>query len=159
MSIIKKITSEEPKDHWMFLNAKGKIVLDLGCGKFYSSISTAQWFLNEEANIVIGVDLGKEDIQDDRFINYAKAINSTSDIQFFLNFKPDLIKCDIEGAEKYFKDIKLPSSVNQIGVEYHDAETKQVCEDLFKKWGFDNVELYQLFNESTDRIGVYNAWK
>jgi hypothetical protein len=156
---MKKITSEEPIEHWSFLNFKNKIVLDLGCGRFYSSISTAEWFLNEGASLVIGVDLSKENIENEKFIPYAKAINSCSDIEYFLKYKPNVIKCDIEGAEKYLKDIVLDSSVTQIGIEYHDAETKKICEDFFKKWQFHNVELYQLFDESTDRIGVYYAQK
>ena len=31
-----KITSEEPEIHWPFLKVKDKVVLDLGCGIFYS---------------------------------------------------------------------------------------------------------------------------
>lgn len=154
------INSEEPKEHWSFLSPEGKIVLDLGCGKFYSSISTAQWFLDEGAAKVIGVDLSKESIDNQRFIPYAKAVKSKEDLEYFLNYMPEIIKCDIEGAEKYFKEIdNLPTSVKQFAVEYHDAETKKICEDQFSKWGFTNVELYQLFNEKTDRIGVYHAWK
>lgn len=157
---IKVISSEEPKEHWSFLSSEGKIVLDLGCGKFYSSISTAQWFLNEGAAKIIGVDLSKEPIEDQRFKPYAKAISSKEDIEYFLYYTPEIIKCDIEGAEKYFKDINnLPSSVREFAVEYHDAETKSIFEDRFEKWGFKHVELYQLFNENTDRIGVYYAWK
>lgn len=157
---MKKIQSEEPIEHWSFLNSKNKIVLDLGCGKFYSSISTAQWFLDEGANKVIGVDLSKEAIEDEKFIPYAKAINSAEDLQYFLQYMPEVIKCDIEGAEKYFKDIsELPYSVKEIAIEYHDADTKNICEEQFKIWGFTNIELYQLFNENTNRIGVYHAWK
>ena len=157
---MKKIETEEPKEHWSFLSPQGKIVLDLGCGKFYSSISTAQWFLDEGAAKVIGVDLSKEPIEDQKFTPYAKAVSSKEDLEYFLHYMPDIIKCDIEGAEKYFKDIdNLPTSVKQFAVEYHDAETKKICEDCFSKWGFTNVELYQLFNENTDRIGVYYAWK
>ena len=29
------ITSEEPINHWGFIDFKDKIVLDLGCGKFH----------------------------------------------------------------------------------------------------------------------------
>jgi SAM-dependent methyltransferase len=156
---MKKIMSEEPVEHWSFLNFKNKIVLDLGCGRFYSSISTAEWFINEGASLVIGVDLSKEPIQNERFIPYAKAISSSVDIEYFFKYKPNVVKCDIEGAEKYLKDVLLDSSVEEIAIEYHDAETKKVCEDFFEKWNFNKIELYQLFNESTDRIGVYHAQK
>lgn len=154
------INSEEPKDHWWFLKPQGKIVLDLGCGKFYSSISTAQWFLDEGAAQVIGVDLSKEPIEDIRFKAYATGVGSKNDLEYFLEYAPNIIKCDIEGAERYFEHINIvPLSLTQFAVEYHDAETKKICEDQIVKWGFTNVELYQLFNENTNRIGVYHAWK
>jgi SAM-dependent methyltransferase len=155
----KKIQTEEPDEHWSFLDFKDKVVLDLGCGKFYSSISTAQWFLNKGALKVIGVDLSKENIDNDRFISYAKAIRSTKDLEYFLKYEPEVIKCDIEGAEIYFRDIPSLPSVKQIAFEYHCPATKKVCEESFIRWGFENIVQYQLFNESTDRIGVYYAFK
>ena len=155
-----KINSEEPKEHWSFLNIPGKIVLDLGCGKFYSSISTAQWFLDEGATKVIGVDISKEGIEDLKFVAYAKAISSKEDLEYFLHYMPEIIKCDIEGAERYFDEIEqLPTSVKQFAVEYHDNNLKNICEKAIQRWGFTNVELYQLFNENTDRVGVLHAWK
>lgn len=154
-----KITSEEPIEHWRFLRPQGKIVLDLGCGKFYSSISTAQWFLDQGASFVIGVDLGKENIIDDKFIAYAKAIQSKEDIEYFLKYNPQLIKSDIEGAEMYFKDIAAIPSLEEIAIEYHDENTNKICVDKLKEWGFVNIQQYQLFNEDVNRIGVYHAWK
>ncbi len=156
---MKKITSEEPIEHWPFLKAKDKIVLDLGCGKFYSSISTAQWFLDEGAKQVIAVDLGKEPIEDQRLIPYAIAISKKEDLEYFLKYNPDIIKCDIEGAERYFQDIPALPTVTQIAIEYHDEITNNICITKLKEWGFTNIEQYQLFNESVDRIGVYHAWK
>ena len=52
-----KITSAEPDNHWGFINFKDKIVLDLGCGKFHSTISTYDLFLQNGAKQVIGVGL------------------------------------------------------------------------------------------------------
>jgi hypothetical protein len=73
---------------------------------------------------------------------------------------PEIIKCDIEGAERYFDEIEqLPTSVKQFAVEYHNNDLKNICEKAIQRWGFTNVELYQLFNENTDRVGVLHAWK
>lgn len=154
-----KITSEEPKEHWRFLNPKDKVVLDLGCGKFYSSISTAEWFLNEGASKVIGVDLAKEPIENERFIAYAKAISSKEDIEYFLTYRPHIIKADIEGAEKHFENIESLIGVEAIAIEYHSFELKQLCERKISEWGFSNLEVYQLFNEDINRVGVWHAWK
>ena len=41
----------------------------------------------------------------------------------------------------------------------HNENLKELCEKKFIDWGFKNTKLYQLFDESTDRIGVYYAWK
>jgi hypothetical protein len=157
---IEKINSEEPAEHWSFLDVKNKIVLDLGCGKFYSSISTAQWFLDKEAKLVIAVDLQKEPINDERLIPYAVAISKKEDLEYFLKYNPEIIKCDIEGAEKFFNEIiQLPDSVTNFAVEYHDNDLKIICENAIKRWGFENTKIYQLFNENIDRVGVLHAWK
>lgn len=156
---MKRINSEEPTDHWPFLTVKSKTVLDLGCSKFYSSISTAQWFLDQGAERVIGVDFSKESIEDSRFIPYAKAIQSEQDLRYFFKYDPQVIKCDIEGAERYFDTIEqLPHSVTELAIEYHDGNLKSLCENAIKRWGFPNVDYYQLFNEDINRIGVLHAW-
>lgn len=154
--------SEEPIKHWGFLNFKDKIVLDLGCGKFYSSISTAQWFLDGGAKKVIGIDLGKEPIEDERLEAFAMPINDKLGLEFLIRkYKPQIIKCDIEGAEIHFDEIEKEDmdSVEEFAVEYHDGETKRVVEKMIKEWGFNNFELYGLGNEDINRIGVYWAWK
>jgi hypothetical protein len=156
---MKRINTEEPEIHWSFLEVKDKIVLDLGCGKFYSSVSTAQWFLDKEAKLVIAVDLHKEPINDERLIPYAIAISKKEDIEYFLKYNPEVIKCDIEGAEKYFNDILELTSVKQIAIEYHDELTNEICLNRLKEWGFINIDQYQLFDENVNRIGVYYAWK
>ena len=53
----------------------------------------------------------------------------------------------------------MPDSVNEIGIEYHDKLTKEMCERKFIEWGFNIVNQYQLFEEDINRIGVYHAKK
>lgn len=155
-----KIISEEPNLHWNFLNFNEQIVLDLGCGKFYSSISTAEWFVENGAGLVVGVDLSDIGYQSDRFIMKVMNIDSTQKIKSLIDlYYPSVLKIDIEGAEIYLYDIPHLASVNQIGIEYHNEYLKELCERKFIDWGFKNTKLYQLFDESTDRIGVYYAWK
>jgi FkbM family methyltransferase len=71
----------------------------------------------------------------------------------------DFIKCDIEGAEKYFNDVDFLGDCKQFSVEYHDAETKDIMMKKLQQWGFTIIDIFQLFNESIDRIGVINAVK
>jgi hypothetical protein len=155
-----KITSEEPEIHWPFLNVKDKVVLDLGCGLFYSKTSTPDWFVQQGAKQVIGVDLGNDTPK--HFIYHQIAISSKNDILDLLNkYTPDVIKCDIEGAEKHFKDVSANNmeSVKQFAVEYHDNDLKLLMEQKIKDWGFEGTEIYQLFNEDINRIGVIYAYK
>ena len=155
-----KIISEEPEIHWPFLKVKDKVVLDLGCGIFYSKISTPDWFISEGAKKVIGVDMGENTYEN--FIYHKQAIASKFDLLKLINeYNPDLIKCDIEGAEVYFEDIYADDmgSVHQFAVEYHDNTLKLLMEKKVKEWGFENTETYQLFDEDINRIGVIYAWK
>ena len=126
-----KITSEEPEIHWPFLNVKDKVVLDLGCSIFYSKISTADWFVQQGAKQVIGVDLGND--TPEHFIYHRIAIRSKNDILYLLNkYTPDVIKCDIEGAEEHFKDISSNDieSVKQVAVEYHNNDLKLLIRQI-----------------------------
>lgn len=155
-----KITSEEPEIHWPFLKVKDKVVLDLGCGLFYSKLATPDWFVNQGAKKVVGVDMANDNPT--HFIYHKKPILSKEDILDLLyEYKPEVIKCDIEGAEVYFKDITIEdmNSVNQFAVEYHDNDLKLLMEKKIKDWGFENSDTHQLFDENIDRIGVIYAWK
>jgi hypothetical protein len=157
---MKRITSEEPDLHWGFLDFKDKVVLDLGCGKFYSSLSTAEWFVKNGASKVIGIDLGTEIIDDDKFIYHTLNIDSTQKIKGLIEtYKPHIIKADIEGAEKYFDDIKSDElgRMDEIAVEYHSNNLKLGFELKLLEWGFNIIDIYGLFNENIDRIGVIHA--
>ena len=93
---MKHITSEEPDNHWGFINFKDKIVLDLGCGKFHSTISTYDWFLQNGAKQVIGVDLGNETSEDINFIYSGGEVNSKERLLKLINeYNPEIIKSDI----------------------------------------------------------------
>ena len=159
---MKKIISEEPDLHWGFLDFKDKIVLDLGCGKFYSKLSTAEWFVQNGASKVIGIDLGTEIIDDDKFIYHTLNIDSTQKIKGLIEtYKPHIIKADIEGAEKYFDHIKSDElgRVDEIAVEYHSNNLKLGFELKLLEWGFNIIDIYGLFDEDIHRIGVIHAKK
>lgn len=152
---MKNINSEEPDVHWNFLNVKDKRVLDLGCGKFYSSISTAEYFLNQGARSVIGIDLSDIGLDRYNFAMYIERIISTEQIEgLLIRYVPEIVKCDIEGAEKYLEGISEIPSVEEIAIEYHDAVTKEICKRKLKEWKFNDIELYQLLGEDINRIGV-----
>ena len=157
---MKHITSEEPDNHWGFINFKDKIVLDLGCGKFHSTISTYDWFLQNGAKQVIGVDLGNETSEDINFIYSGGEVNSKERLLKLLNeYNPQVIKSDIEGAEIHFKDIENLHSVKEFAIEYHSADLKKMLLNRFAVWGFDYIEEIQLMDCNLDEQGVLYAKK
>jgi len=158
---MKKITSEEPIDHWGFLNVKDKVVLDLGCGIFHSTISTFEWFLKQGATQVIGVDLGNENSENENFKYYSLCIDNDDKIKSLLMQPIDVIKADIEGAEKYFKTITKDDlgKVAELAIEYHDEEMKDLVLSKIAEWAFGIVDTYQLFDIDINKMGVIHAKK
>ena len=154
------ITSEEPINHWGFIDFKDKIVLDLGCGKFHSSISTYEWFLQNGAKQVIGVDLGNETSENINFIYSAGGIDSKERLLKLINeYNPEVIKSDIEGAEIHFKDIENLHNVKEFAIEYHSADLKNMLLDKFVTWGFDSIEEIHLMDCNIAEQGVLYAKK
>jgi SAM-dependent methyltransferase len=158
---MKKITSEEPIDHWGFLKVKDKIVLDLGCGKFHSTISTPEWFIQNGAQKVIGIDLSSE-FEYDKFIYHAMAIENSQQIKGLIEtYKPHIIKADIEGAEIHFNNVEISDLgvVSEIAIEYHSNELMELIFNKLADWDFALLDIYQLFDIETERMGVIHAVK
>lgn len=160
MQAVGNIRNEEPEEHWNFLNVKGKVILDLGCAKFWSSIATAEWFVKKEALLVIGVDTHDIGYRHDNFIMETQTISTPEQLSSLISvYTPNIIKCDIEGAEKYFEYLILPENIQQFAVEYHDEKTKAIMEKVIPLWKFSNVEYYTLLGHPLDRIGVIHTWR
>lgn len=173
--IIEKITSENPSNHWRFLNVKDRITMDMGCSFWDSTwnegwLSSSEWFVFNEAKKVIGFDAAQHDIdkyhqlygRDSRYEMYQLHVsNSEQLLDSIKKYKPEVIKCDIEGAEIHFQELSKEDmeSVVEVAIEYHNGPTKEMCEKMLPEWGFEIVALYQLGGESTDRVGVYHAIK
>jgi len=167
---MKNINSEHPYEHWSFLDVKDKTVLDMGCS-FYDAtynpgmLSSAEWFVQTGANIVIGFDANPYEVDkyntvyrnNPKYKVFKLFVDSTEKIRDLLQYNPEVIKCDIEGGEIYFKDITKDEMefVEQIGIEYHDEETKKMCEVKLSEWGFDFIEQYSLMYIDTNKQGVF----
>ena len=170
--MIEKITSENPENHWRFLNVKDKRVLDMGCSFWDSSfnegwLSSSEYFISKDAIEVIGFDSAMQDIEkyeklygnDDRYNIFFLHMDSEEKMKYVLNqYKPQVIKCDIEGAEIFFDNITEEEIwfVDEIAIEYHNDPTREMCERKIKEWNFKNHQIYQLGEYDINRVGVYH---
>lgn len=171
--MIKLIESENPSNHWRFLDVKNKVVMDMGCSFWDSTwnegwLSSTEYFVDRGAKKVVGFDEAQHDVDryhqlyngDERYDIFRLKLTEHMTLQRLLNIhKPQVIKCDIEGAEINFLHIDDLEGVEQIAIEYHNGPTKLMCETMMPLWGFENIELYQLHNNPIESAGVYNAWR
>ena len=171
---MKNIPTEDPKHHWSFLNVKDKLVLDMGCS-FYEAyyhpgmLSSAEWFIENGAVQVIGFDGDPAEVEkynvvyknDPRYEVFELWLDSTDHIKKLLEFKPQIIKCDIEGAEINFMPITKEEMdcVEEIAFEYHDVATREMCEKKLPEWGFDYIEQFSILDRHPDNQGVYYGRK
>jgi len=171
---LEKITSENPENHWRFLNPKDKIVMDMGCSFWDSTwnegwLSSSEYFVSKGAKKLIGFDCAEHDIlkykklygNDGTYYTFHLCVNTDKHIEdLLLQYKPQMIKCDIEGAEIHFQNVKkdMIPFVEEIAIEYHNCPTREMCENKIKEWGF-NSQLYQLGDNDLKYVGVWHLWK
>lgn len=171
---MKNIPTEDPKHHWSFLQVKDKLVLDMGCS-FYEAyyhpgmLSSAEWFIQEGAKQVIGFDGDPAEVEkynivykdNPQYQVFELWLNSDSHIRELLELKPEVIKCDIEGAEINFMSITKEEMdcVEEIAFEYHDVATREMCEKKLPEWGFTYIEQFSLLDRSPEEQGVYYGSK
>ena len=77
------INSVNSSDHWIHFNIAGKNVLDLGCGRWYTTDfhESSTIFFAKKANLVVGVDCSQDEIN-----FYEEKTNQTA--AFFLDEFP-----------------------------------------------------------------------
>lgn len=170
------IASERSSDHWVPFDAKGKFVIDFGCGRWgveeYSEFSSI-WFKSNGATKVIGVDGSSDEINffkertagDDSFVFIEQMVRRKEDVEEILSKYPEVtaIKVDIEGAEYEFCDInpRYLRHVTEIAIEYHNSELKTKSSNKLKEWGFTvhTVGDFYGHNNNNDHAGVLFARK
>jgi hypothetical protein len=165
----KIVNSENPNEHWNDIeNVEGKTVLDLGCGWLFQPFdATPEYFIKRGAKKVIGVDAAGGEIQqlNDLYPEHTficKTILEFEDLSNLIKeYRPGLIKMDIEGYEHHMKDITAEQfqSVEEIAVEYHNPECKKVLEDKLTELGFDIFALNQFgwFCTDINQMGILHA--
>lgn len=102
-------TEEDYKRIFQNIDFENKIVLDIGADKG----STPSFFLRQGAKEVIAVEVRKDFIteMENKLAEYPiniieDKVSSTQDFEYYISeFKPDIVKIDIEGDEETLPDI------------------------------------------------------
>jgi len=153
-----KILSEKSEHHWPFLNTKGSILLDIGCGRHDTPdlLDTSPFYLGKDATKVISIDASQKEIDffnssgldPEKFIFVCRRIGSKEDILDLIStYSPTVIKCDIEEHETNFYEITKEemNDVDEIAIEYHTLEIRSKIMGKMEEWGF-NIELEGKFD-------------
>jgi len=156
------ILSEKSEHHWPFLNTRGSILLDIGCGRHDTPDlpDTSPVYLGQEAERVIAVDASQKeidffissDLDKNKFTFICRRIESKEDIlDLIREYNPSVIKCDIEEHETNFYGITSDemSGINEIAIEYHTFEILENIKNKMIEWGF--------FIHSEGKFGFVNA--
>jgi SAM-dependent methyltransferase len=143
--------SENASDHWPFLDVKDQVVLDLGCGMWYTvdiNENSSVYFNAQGAKQVIGVDSNPDTLKvitdavgtDDSYIFIHAHITSADHIKSLLTqYNITVIKCDIEGDEIAMKDLTSEDmkNIQEITIEYHSINLRLMLLDKMIEWGFN----------------------
>lgn len=159
---MKQVNNENPNQHWEFVNVKEKTVLDLGCGRWehieYRDSAwptTPEYWIQKGATKVIAID---SDMNEINWFNsmYNEELNYTficlfinSSISFFnlINeYKPNCIKCDIEGGEIHLINLDKETFrlVEEYYIETHSNELYNGCINKLKECEYDIYEQIDL---------------
>jgi len=150
------IYRENYDECWGNTSYLGKTILDLGAD--YGS--TAYYFLKKGAKKIVAVEgdtslalkLARNYGKDPKVTCVQKWISNARDIEELIESYPsDMVKVDIEGAEKHIANISLETllSVKEWLIEVH---TKQVYDELSKKFLDSGFKVF-VFNYNI--LGVY----
>lgn len=143
---IPPVYNEDYNKHWNFISFQNKIILDLGAD--YGS--TAYHFLRKGASKVIAVEgdsrlaskLKAYFQNNNKVIAIEEFIDSPKKIEALITkYRPNLIKVDIEGAEKYILGINNAEHISEWLIEAHSNEIYQALSTFLVGHGF-NVQAF-----------------
>ena len=160
------IESEDSTDHWPYFNTLNHNVLDLGCGRWYTTKTEelSPIYFGQTANKVVGIDGNIDDILfyinetkgNSKYIFKHKLISSVEQVKDLINeYSITALKCDIEGAESILLDLTKEdlNNITELAMEFHSEELKQSYLNKVIEWGFD-IKVKANFARTPDYMGV-----
>jgi hypothetical protein len=160
---ITAINTENPLEHWKYVDVFDKILIDFGCGRWEhveyrdkSWPTTPEYFVQRGAKKVIGIDSDSNEINwfnqnynnDSRYAFEVLAINSSENFKhIFEKYNPSSIKCDIEGNEVFLLDLdeSIFKNIKSIYIETH---SKSLFDKIKNKFTNLNYNISNLINLS-----------
>lgn len=160
--IIENCNSEKPSLHWKYMECKDKVVLDLGCGRWESVEyrdpswpTTPEYLIELGASKVYAVDIDPAEIawyteKVSPKVNVTaihKNVNSVDVLRELLNeYKPTVIKSDIEGYENTFLQLSDEEfcNIEMYGLETHSDHLYNSFIQKFKTLEYDIIATINL---------------
>ncbi|MGB9779197.1 MAG: hypothetical protein ACPLW8_07295, partial [Candidatus Bathyarchaeales archaeon] len=141
MGGIPPIYGEDYDRHWNYASFKNKVILDLGAD--YGS--TAYYFLRKGASKVVAVE-GDSELasklrlnfqNDNRVIPIEDFIDDPKKIEALISkHHHDLVKVDIEGAERHILNVSNFMNAKEWLIETHSKEIHDLLSKFFTKHSF-----------------------
>jgi hypothetical protein len=164
--ITTQTNSENPENHWPYIEGEGRVALDLGCGRWQHHpdwYTTSEWLIHKGASRVYGYDISQSEVDlinanpanIDKITAYCRSISTVDDIREILNLhQPKLIKCDIEGYESVFLDLTDDefTSVDFYALETHSDQLYEQFFNRFTQLGYEIIASIQLLHAPPMRV-------
>lgn len=161
------ITSEDSSVHWPHFNTQDKVVLDLGCGRWFSENydEFSPIYFAKTAKHVIGVDSDPKEIEYfketatplEKFTFLHLSITSPITVSELIEeYSVNALKCDIEGYEHCLLGLTEENlrNVNEFALEYHTPELREAFLNKYTEWGFDLFGKGVFTSVGNDDMGV-----
>jgi hypothetical protein len=160
--IIKQTNSENPSEHWEFIECEGKVAIDLGCGRWEhveyrdpSWPTTPEWLLLKGASEVHAYDIDPAEVDwyntvlapTKNIKAYEKGITVVQDLREILQaHNPKVVKCDIEGYESTFLELTDEEfkSIDYYALETHSEHLYVCFMEKFNLLGYEIIATVDL---------------
>lgn len=160
--ITKDVSTEQPSEHWGFIECENQVALDLGCGRWEtieyrdpSWPTTPEHLIQCGASHVYAFDIDPKEIEwytanvtpKMNVTAIHKHITNVEDIRHMLReYQPTVVKCDIEGAESVFLELTDEefTQIKMYALETHSDHLYELFVNQFNRLGYTIIATINL---------------